>query len=393
MEMDTMKNNNIIEIVFCLRANISTGRGTENYVLNLVKYKPEDINVLILDTDFTPVQRLSNVYVQNTISPIKRITIHRTNFANIDNIFLRMYRLIISNPIRKDIKRLKKTEYDTYNRIRRADVAYLFANEYSILFRGRNIPVIGSNHSDELTMFHPKSFASKLYSRFYIYLNFRYINGMHIFPKQKWLLPVFEKKYGMKNNFILPIGVDTNLFYPNYTIHNIKLKFLFVAALNYSKGLDIILPLIERFDNENIEFHVAGGGPLQDMVNSNKKIIYHGVLSNNDLAILYRQCDVLIYPSHNDNYPAVVLEALSSGLYVLIGDYLKGNFDDFANKYLEYLPMTVDAFYNKINEIIKNRTIIEHDKKEEYDFVKDNYDWAVIAPEFYREIRNIVDET
>ena len=388
-----MKNNNIIKIAFCLRANILTGRGTENYLLNLIKYKPEDINVLIVDTDFTPVQRLSQASVKDIISSVKRITIHRSNFGNIHNIFLRMYKLTISNPIRKDINRLKKTEFDTYNLIRGVDIAYLFANEYSILFMKRNIPIIGSKHSAELTMFHPKSIASKLYSRFYMYLNFRYINGMHIFPKQKWLLPIFEKKYGMKNNFILPIGVDTNLFYPDYAVHNIKLKFLFVAALDYSKGLDIILPLIERFTNENIEFHVAGGGPLEGIVSSNKKIIYHGVLSNNDLAILYRQCDILIYPSHNDTYSTVALEALSSGLYVLIGDYLKDNFDDFENKYLEYLPMTVDAFYNKINEIIKNRTIIEHNKKEEYDFVKDNYDWTVIASEFYREIRNIVDET
>ena len=113
--MNTMKNNNIIEIVFCLRANISTGRGTENYLLNLVKYKPEDINVLIVDTDFTPVQRLSQASVKDIISSVKRITIHRSNIGNNDNIFLRMYKSIISNPIRKDIKRLKKTEYDTYN--------------------------------------------------------------------------------------------------------------------------------------------------------------------------------------------------------------------------------------------------------------------------------------
>ena len=117
---------------------------------------------------------------------------------------------------------------------------------------------------------------------------------------------------------------------------------------------------------------------------------YHGVLTNKELAKLYRECDIFIYPSHSDTYSLVTLQALSSGLYVLTGDFFKGIFDDF-NKYLEYLPMNVDAFYNRINEIIKDRKIIEHNKKEEYEYVKNNYDWEIVAKKFYDNIREIVN--
>ena len=53
--------------------------------------------------------------------------------------------------------------------------------------------------------------------------------------------------------------------------------------------------------------------------------------------------------------------------------------------------MNVDAFYNRINEIIKDRKIIEHNKKEEYEYVKNNYDWEIVAKKFYNNIREIVN--
>ena len=196
----------------------------------------------------------------------------------------------------------------------------------------------------------------------------------------------------LKYNFPLPLGVDTALFYPDSHIPGNKLKILFVAALEYSKGLDLLIPLIEKFQgNDEIEFHIAGTGPVEDELKKITYIQYHGVLTNEDLAKLYRICDIFVYPSHNDTYSLVTLQALSSGLYVLTGDFFKGIFDDF-NKYLEYLPMNVDAFYNRINDIIKDRTIIEHNKQEEYDYVKNNYDWSIIAKKFYTNMQNIYDE-
>ncbi len=72
---------------------------------------------------------------------------------------------------------------------------------------------------------------------------------------------------------------------------------------------------------------------MEGKVKENNNIIYHGVVNNNELARLYRECDIFIYPSHNDTYSLVTLRALSSGLYVLTGNFFKGVFDDFS----EYL--------------------------------------------------------
>ena len=67
----------------------------------------------------------------------------------------------------------------------------------------------------------------------------------------------------------------------------------------------------------------------------------------------------------------------------MCSDYLKGIFDDFENKYLEYLPLDIEKWYNRVNEIIKDKSIIKHDKKEEFVFVENNYDWKIISKKFY----------
>ena len=155
---------------------------------------------------------------------------------------------------------------------------------------------------------------------------------------------------------------------------------------------NFIYPVIKQFDNEDrLEFHIAGTGPAEEELKEIKSITFHGRLSNKDLGKLYRECDVFIYPSHNDTYSLVILQALSSGLYVLAGDFFKGIFDDFG-KYLEYVPMNVESFYKRINEIINDRKTIEHDKQEEYEYVRNNYDWSIIAKKFYDNMENIYKE-
>lgn len=61
------------------------------------------------------------------------------------------------------------------------------------------------------------------------------------------------------------------------------------------------------------------------------------VISQTDLAETYRSADIFVYPTRSDVYPTVVLEALSSGLFVIASDMLTGIFDNYQKKgFLEY---------------------------------------------------------
>jgi glycosyltransferase involved in cell wall biosynthesis len=360
-------------------SGLETGRGTENVLFNLLKYKPLEIDADVIVPMRNNGIRVSESLIKGKLSNAKLIRIN-VDINNEDSSFKIIFTKLLLKPIVKDLRKYKNTEI--LQKIRDTDIVYLFYNPYSIFFYEMDIPIIGSNHTDGLEVF--KKHKSLIQNKYYQHIHklyYKNINGLHVFPNNADIL---QSHKALKYNIILPNGIDTSMFYPDYNVKNERLRLFFVASLEYGKGLDILLPLIDKFkNNNNVEFHIAGSGSLVNEIKKRNNIIYHGVVDNNELSKLYRESDVFIYPSHSDTYSLVTLEALSSGLYVLCSDYLRQIFDDFEDKYLEYLALEIDVWYNKISEIINNREMIKHDKNNEYDYIKNNYSWEIISKKFY----------
>ncbi len=368
-----------MKITFFMLSGLETGRGTENVLFNLLKYKPLEIDADVIVPMRNNGIRVSESLIKGKLSNAKLIRIN-VDINNEDSSFKIIFTKLLLKPIVKDLRKYKNTEI--LQKIRDTDIVYLFYNPYSIFFYEMDIPIIGSNHTDGLEVF--KKHKSLIQNKYYQHIHklyYKNINGLHVFPNNADIL---QSHKALKYNIILPNGIDTSMFYPDYNVKNERLRLFFVASLEYGKGLDILLPLIDKFkNNNNVEFHIAGSGSLVNEIKKRNNIIYHGVVDNNELSKLYRESDVFIYPSHSDTYSLVTLEALSSGLYVLCSDYLRQIFDDFEDKYLEYLALEIDVWYNKISEIINNREMIKHDKNNEYDYIKNNYSWEIISKKFY----------
>ena len=379
-----------MRLTFFMPVDLRVNRGTENVLFNLLKYKPNDIEITIIEPTRTGTNPLilSNSEVNELTRGAKIIRIHSKleNLEKYNNSkFGTLYRELIAKP---ELYSLKHTPKENLKEIKDTDIEYLFHSRFAIFFNDTYVPIVGSEHIyafSRILTNRNKNILNKISYNLIYKIYYKNISFFHLFMNRKNVINDLKQYFNfkLKEIMILPNGVDTSFFYPDYSINNVKIKFLFVASLKAEKGLDILLPLIDKIDNNCIEFHIAGGGKLSDKIKTNKRIIYHGILSDIDLAKLYRECDVFIYPSHNDVFPTVTLQALSSGLYVICSDYLKGNFDDFENKYLEYLPLDVEKWYSRINEIINDNNIIKHNKKEEYIFVKNNYDWKIISTKFY----------
>jgi glycosyltransferase involved in cell wall biosynthesis len=372
-----------------MMAGLETGRGTENVALNLIKYKPKDVEIIVIEPRFTDGKRKSENEIKDTIGNNRIISV---DLRPVENRFfvLQLYNLFVKRHILKYVENIQRV--NIYNEIRSTDVVYLFYNLYSVFFSDLRIPVIGSLHTDSLEIFainNHRSFLRGFYFKMKQKIYYKNINGLHLFFDKNDAIIDPAIKYKM----ILPNGVDTQIYYPNYNTENGRKRCLFNAALSAKKGLDVLLPLIKKFkNNTRIEFHVAGSGEMREEIERDEKIIYHGVLSEMELAKLYKECDIFIYPTGGDTYPLVILQALSSGLYVLTSDIMKGVFDDVEGKYLEYLPRNVDAFYNRLIEILTNNDPLNYDKHEEYNYIQSNYDWKVIANKFYSHIKDFYNE-
>ena len=100
-----------------------------------------------------------------------------------------------------------------------------------------------------------------------------------------------------------------------------KPYFLFVGRLEKLKGLQTVIPVFHQYPKA--ELLIAGSGDyeahLRKLAGDNSRIRFLGFVSSTPLQNLYRQAVAVIVPSMCfDNYPLVLIEALSSGTPVIV---------------------------------------------------------------------------
>ena len=112
-------------------------------------------------------------------------------------------------------------------------------------------------------------------------------------------------------------------------------RLLTVCRLIERKGLQDIVPHIhelEKKTNKKIEWIIVGDGPysaaLMDMAAGNgtdDAICFEGHKKRDELADYYRNADIFVFPSYKEGMPNVVLEAMASGLPVIMRKSCQGS--------------------------------------------------------------------
>ena len=142
--------------------------------------------------------------------------------------------------------------------------------------------------------------------------------------------------FGVKKPItVIPNGVNTNKFKPaksNGLREQLGFKkddqiILCVARLAKEKSLDFLIKSFAKFSetNPNVYFVIAGDGPekenLEKLVKSLKiksKILMIGCVEYEAIPQVYNGSDVFVFASQTETEGMVVLEAMSSGLPVLV---------------------------------------------------------------------------
>jgi glycosyltransferase involved in cell wall biosynthesis len=137
----------------------------------------------------------------------------------------------------------------------------------------------------------------------------------------------------------IPNGVDLDLFSPaaipsRSSAARPEVRFLFVGGLILRKGPDVLLAAFKRAfaDRDDVTLVIkdygadgvyAGGNrdPFREHMASGdlpKIELQDQDLSATELAALYRSCDVLVHPYRGEGFAMPVLEAMASGLPVIV---------------------------------------------------------------------------
>jgi glycosyltransferase involved in cell wall biosynthesis len=170
---------------------------------------------------------------------------------------------------------------------------------------------------------------------------------------------------------VIPLGIDIKRFCLNEhspEIAQIKNQYkgetliLFVGCFRYYKGLEFLLSAIK---NVQAKLLLIGAGPeerkLRSIVKSkrlNNKVQFLGELSDEEVNLYYKACDLFVLPSHlrSEAFGMVQLEAMCCGKPVISTELGTGtsfvNLDQQTGIVVE--PTDVESLSNALNYLINN---------------------------------------
>lgn len=123
------------------------------------------------------------------------------------------------------------------------------------------------------------------------------------------------REHGFSNLVLWGRGVSHDIFFPRETAHSTKTGFpvfLYAGRLSTEKNVEAFLEL--ELPGEK---WVVGSGPIErSLKHKYQNVRWIGVLSQHELAAVYSQADVFVFPSRTDTFGLVMLEAMACGLPV-----------------------------------------------------------------------------
>ena len=152
-------------------------------------------------------------------------------------------------------------------------------------------------------------------------------------PSRYYCQELKERDFDSMKLRLFPHGTDVEAFHPRYRDPDWWHKFggnggpriTYVGRVAKEKDLDILIEVYEELAQRHPEFSLAvvGDGPYLGTMKErlhHSNIIFTGFLFGEELSRAYASSDVFVFPSTTDTFGNVVLEAMASGVPVVVSD-------------------------------------------------------------------------
>lgn len=221
---------------------------------------------------------------------------------------------------------------------------------------------------------------------------FNALHSNYVFPISKQVEKDMKNLYGINGNGIIHVGVDTSLFKPNFLKKNKRLKIISCGTLQKRKQPLLFIEIAKNFPD--CDFYWIGEGELKEDVlkKQEKENITNFYLLNNmqhiELAKFMSNSDIFLFPSIHEGFGKVIIEAMSSGLPVIVFDkYLH---EAVINNKTGFIVSTKEEMIKKLNLLIKNENLRIDFGKNAVERAKE-FDWNDIVKKWEHIFKNIVN--
>lgn len=148
----------------------------------------------------------------------------------------------------------------------------------------------------------------------------------------KLLYPDISKYVSADDVYICPNGIDNSNLLPVKNYHpETRVSVLYLSNMMRAKGVMDLLEAMSLLKNRNcnVEVHFAGkwSDVNEDLFNErvhglglDRIVFAHGPVYGEEKSTLYGDADIFAFPSHDECFPLVLLEAMKFGLPVVCTD-------------------------------------------------------------------------
>lgn len=196
-----------------------------------------------------------------------------------------------------------------------------------------NIPIMGTYHTD-FPKFIYNNIPIKWVERLTIQImRYFYKNFTALFVRSNAYMKIAQEHTHLpkKDIHVLQAGIDTSKFNTHYKSINIWDKYnvpqnhtkaLYVGRLTKEKNFPLLLEYWSTYfalsPNKNISLIVVGSGKLNEKKYAPFNVKFLGEKRGEALSKIYASADLFLFPSTTDTLGQVAMEAMSSGLSVIV---------------------------------------------------------------------------
>jgi glycosyltransferase involved in cell wall biosynthesis len=271
------------------------------------------------------------------------------------------------------------------------------------LKREYGLPYVLVSHGHEIPWIHPRQMFL-LHLAAYSWIKKVCMESALVFVQTQMMKANLDRFMGENQahkHVIIPNGVDTTRFYPDYSKRSQKLRIIFGGRLVLQKDPMTFLRAIKLFciHTRDFEVHIPGDGTMRNKMERFVKkngltvnVKFIGRVSSEQMLEEYQSAHVMVAPSLNEGMSISALEAIACGVYLIatpvsgsaemIEKNVNGNLVSFRNP-KSIQTAIIDFLKTKTDE----RSVISVRFLKDFRF---RFNWEDIAGQYQNYFENFL---